>query len=171
MKIRIGTFETNSSSTHSIVIPKNVELDFDQEISNEFHFQTCYCFGWGPDSYNAFMDKLSYLMYCYVNLYKDEPGIQKAFHLNKYDDEIIDELLLTEENTKNTVFKNLFLVLSEYTKSDSLVFVFFNDFYEGYVENAYEYAADFKYIMDDSNLLRNFLFSSMSSVYTDNDNY
>lgn len=54
--IRQNVFETNSSSTHSICIAKNVELDIPKEIYFQFGE-----FGWEEDRLNSMSEKASYL--------------------------------------------------------------------------------------------------------------
>lgn len=54
--IRKGVFETNSSSTHSICIAKNVELEFPKKLHLEFGE-----FGWEHQTLGSISEKASYL--------------------------------------------------------------------------------------------------------------
>jgi hypothetical protein len=55
-QIRKGVFETNSSSTHSICIAKDVELDIPKTL--QFKFGE---FGWEEDTLSSTFEKASYL--------------------------------------------------------------------------------------------------------------
>ena len=60
-KIRKGTFETNSSSTHTIVVTKdNSKLDIPNEIKIDL---ADYEFGWEYDKYYSVEEKLAYLVF------------------------------------------------------------------------------------------------------------
>lgn len=64
IKIRRGTFETNSSSTHSIVISdKDRGYSYDLPVDeNGILTLTFGSFGWGPDVLNTPYEKLTYLL-------------------------------------------------------------------------------------------------------------
>ena len=64
IKIRKGTFETNSSSTHSIVISdKDRGYSYDLPVDeNGILTLTFDEFGWGPDVLNTPYEKLTYLL-------------------------------------------------------------------------------------------------------------
>lgn len=56
--VRLNTFETNSSSTHSLVVPKEIKnIEKIKDIQATIH---CGEFGWGYDEYSTF-GILSYL--------------------------------------------------------------------------------------------------------------
>lgn len=171
MKIRIGTFETNSSSTHSICIPEDASID-KLKCPSEFIFKDQYEFGWEIDSYNDFWSKFNYLMLIFLDPYLEEAGIKKYENPdpNKWPD-IIDQIHLTKENTKGTIFEFLYNLLSDVSGDDLITFNFDVEFFDGYVDHESEYADSFEYIMKDYDLLKKFLFSSQSCVNTDNDNY
>ena len=57
--IRLNTFETNSSSMHSLVVPKQTTTNFD--IKNLHGEVTCGEYGWGPEKYSNPYAILSYL--------------------------------------------------------------------------------------------------------------
>ena len=69
LKIRKNVFETNSSSTHSLVV-SNKERSYDYELPVENGVLTIPFgeFGWGPDILVDPIDKLSYLITDRINI-------------------------------------------------------------------------------------------------------
>jgi hypothetical protein len=63
-KIRKGVFETNSSSTHSMCIAKNVKVELPDAVNFEFGE-----FGWEVDTLDSVDSKASYL---YTGLYAND---------------------------------------------------------------------------------------------------
>lgn len=58
-QIRIGVFETNSSSIHTITVSrKPVTVSDITARTVQFHLG---CFGWGPEKYDTLEDRASYL--------------------------------------------------------------------------------------------------------------
>jgi hypothetical protein len=55
-QVRKGIFETNSSSTHAIYIPKNGDLNIPKTLRFEYGY-----FGWEYDTFNFTHKKASYL--------------------------------------------------------------------------------------------------------------
>lgn len=66
-KVRKNVFETNSSSTHSICIAKNVDYDIPKELHFEFGE-----FGWEHDTLNTTSEKASYLYTGVVNYFPEK---------------------------------------------------------------------------------------------------
>lgn len=163
MKIRIGTFETNSSSTHAIVIPKNCTSDI---IPGNYHIEDGIPtfiiyggeYGWEYEVYNNFQSKLNYILQVYSET------------LLELDKKIVE---WTKDNTKTTIFWNLFQILSEGTKSKTirLKLPFKTSNYDGgYVDHQSVKVQGYMPLMEDKELLKKFLLSSDSLCYTANDN-
>ena len=79
--IRYGTFETNSSSTHAIVVPKNVkEEDYELYDSLEHNY------GFGREEYhlcNYWDEKLAYMIRALVIYdYHDEDSLKEKNKTN-----------------------------------------------------------------------------------------
>ena len=90
MSIRKGTWETNSSSTHAMVIKKETPLNLPKEI----HFSLGQ-FGWEADKDNSTYMKASYLYTALYELYKNDP-INFAKHMQRI------EGILKENNIRTT---------------------------------------------------------------------
>jgi len=69
MKKRIGIFETNSSSSHSIVVSLKEKIDFEPVKTTEdlIHIHQGE-FGWGQDTLHSWVEKCSYA-YTYASNY------------------------------------------------------------------------------------------------------
>lgn len=94
MNIRKGTWETNSSSTHAMVIKKETPLNLPKEI----HFNLGE-FGWEADKNNSTYIKASYLYTALYELFEDDP-IEFAKHMQK-----IEEVL--KENNVEVVWQKI----------------------------------------------------------------
>lgn len=94
MSIRKGTWETNSSSTHAMVIKKETSLNLPKEI----HFNLGE-FGWETEKYNDTNAKASYLYTALYELFEDDP-IEFAKHMLK-----IEEIL--KENHIEVVWQKI----------------------------------------------------------------
>lgn len=66
-KVRKNVFETNSSSTHSICIAKNVEYDIPEKLYLELGD-----FGWEQNTLNSTSEKASYLYTGLVNYFPEK---------------------------------------------------------------------------------------------------
>lgn len=139
-QIRKGLFETNSSSTHSIVIGNNGE-DIYANLPEEVYFGGD-CFGWEHDVYYDTQSKASYLFTSLVNC-----------GMNEYIDNIKD--ILAKWNI-NAVFEEL----NKHGDFDSF----------SYVDHPYENEELVKSLCENEDLLMNYLFSDGSFVETGNDN-
>ena len=98
LQIRKNVFETNSSSTHSLVISKN-ERAYNYSLPIEDGVLTIPFgeFGWGPDILSTPIEKLSYLITDRIDLYDipeeikdDEDAIQELIMKSEPISEIID---------------------------------------------------------------------------------
>lgn len=140
MKIRRGTFETNSSSTHSIAISKN---DVKIPVGLCIHF----CigeYGWEEGEYN-FAD------YLYTSLLynKDEEGFVKL------------KSILDKWGIKYSFEKPKWAYWGDNQEEKYLD--------NGYIDHGYETFSIMREILDDEDLLARALFGD-SAVYTGNDN-
>lgn len=97
IKIRKNVFETNSSSTHSLVI-SNKERSYDYNLPVENGVLTIRFgeFGWGPEILVDPIDKLSYLITDRINIYDIPEEI-------KNDDDAIQELIMESEPIQEIV--------------------------------------------------------------------
>lgn len=84
--IRNNVFETNSSSTHSLIIKRNMKKEYDYKVvmSKRGELLLYYLqdkdFGWGPVQYNDCYTKLNYLaclaLECWQYMHSYEPEKQ-----------------------------------------------------------------------------------------------
>jgi len=129
-KIRKGVFETNSSSTHSICIAVDTELNIPKSIHFEFGE-----FGWEYDTLYSVSEKASYLYTAIVNYkeedlerfikilenknievtkeersgkYFDTGYIDHGYELNKF----VNDLLADEDRLMNYLFSDLSFIIT-----------------------------------------------------------
>ena len=140
VQIRQGLFETNSSSTHSIVVGNNGE-DIYADLPEEVYFGGD-CFGWEHDIHNDVQSKANYLFTSIVNC-----------GMNEYLDNIKE--ILAKWNI-NAVFEKL----NKHGDFDSF----------SYVDHASKNEELIISLCENEELLMNYLFSSGSFVETGNDN-
>ena len=150
-KERIGVFETNSSSTHSICIAKNAKLI----IPSEIHFAFGE-FGWEFRKLKSLADKASYL---YTGLMNNrmETEFQQVKELLEskgipvtYEERIVEHKCYHDQ-------KGHFI---QYESSPN----------EGYVDHSIDLVPFLNAVLSDEESLMNFLFSGMSYIRTGNDN-
>lgn len=140
MKIRKGTFETNSSSTHSIAISKNkIEIPVGSYI--HFHIGE---YGWEEDECN-FPD----YMYTSLLYNKDEEGFKKL------------KSILDKWGVRYNFEKPKWSYWGDNQEEKYLD--------NGYIDHGYETYSIMREILDDEDLLARALFGD-STVYTGNDN-
>jgi len=139
-KVRQNVFETNSSSTHSICIAKNMELIIPSEI--HFGFGE---FGWEEDTLNSCTEKASYL---YTGLFAND----------RYDDAMNLFSVLESKGIKVTHEEPIYGKDSSYAKNG------------GYVDHSGELGSFLNAVCGDENALMSYLFSPLSFVVTGNDN-
>lgn len=146
-QIRKGVFETNSSSTHSICIAKDVELTIPKSLYFSFGE-----FGWECRTLYSVSEKASYL---YTGLMNN--GRKKDV------DKIIQ--LLKHKGIDVTAEEPLY---KKYTYDD-------NDGGEyiengGYVDHSGDMKDFLNAVCEDENKLMSYLFSDLSFIITGNDN-
>lgn len=140
IKIRKGTFETNSSSTHSIAISKNkVEIP----VGLCIHFNIGE-YGWEKGKYN-FAD----YMYTSLLCNNDAEGFQKL------------KSILDKWGIRYKFQSPKWSYWGEYERNRYLD--------NGYIDHSYETYDIMREILDDEDLLARALFGD-SAVYTGNDN-
>lgn len=149
---RIGVFETNSSSTHSICIPKeDAELELPKQI--HFHFGE---FGWECDTLDSISEKASYL---YTGLvYNDRKSDIDAVFKTLRDKDV--EVTFEEPIYNTRTYKDSNGIEQSYTSSDNAGYVDHGDALGGFLDAV---------CSDEDKLLR-FLFSPMAFIITGNDN-
>ena len=140
LQIRKGLFETNSSSTHSIVIGNNGEDIYDN-LPDKVYFYGGE-FGWEHEVYDDVESKASYLytsiVWCDMNDYIDKiKEILAKWHIEA----------IFEELDKKGSFKGY-----------------------AYVDHGYENVELVKQVCENEELLMNYLFSNGSFIETGNDN-
>lgn len=140
IQIRQGVFETNSSSTHSICIPKKTD-----RIVNQIHFYIGE-YGWE----NRSVDPASYLYTAILYIGDDD---EKTERLKKLTDIL---------NANEIAYKFEKPVYEKYAWSDEP----FLDC--GYVDHGYELRGFIDNLLDDDDMLLRYL--SAGEVYTGNDN-
>lgn len=138
--IRQGTFETNSSSTHAICIKEETPTDFPEEV-----YFGLGEFGWENARYDSVSDRACYLHTAINNFtYEDK---------TKYKD-IKDKItnILLKHGIKSR--------WKEETKADEW----------SYIDHYYELASFINKILEDENLLLEYLFNKDTFIQTGNDN-
>lgn len=154
--IRKGTFETNSSSTHSICIAQNVELD---EIPEKITIDLDdYEFGWEVRKRTDMYDKLAYLFLGILDVYDSLELVGKAIDtllnqlyeigVRKVNFEINKASIWTYDNNKSK------FVRLEYS----------------YIDHGNELLEMVEDLLSNTELLKYYLFTDKSFIITGNDN-
>lgn len=150
-QIRKSVFETNSSSTHSICIAKDVELIIPKSIHFEFGE-----FGWEYNTLRSISEKASYLYTGLIVQNRNQDTEQIFDTLRNKGIDVTAEKPLTEIRS----YTNLDGELVEYNYSENT----------GYVDHSYKLTNFLNAICQDENKLMNYLFSDLSFIITGNDN-
>ena len=149
-QIRQNTFETNSSSTHSICISKNPVVD----VSNKHVYFGSGEFGWSTDTVT---DTASYLYTAMATAYSPQEFREKLEKLKN----ILDKYGITYD------FSPVEEIKSDYTPDYSYL-VFTRDEYAS-VDHAAECIPFIESLLNDEDMLLRYLFGD-SCIYTGNDN-
>lgn len=149
-QIRQNTFETNSSSTHSICISKNPVVD----VRNKHVYFGSGEFGWSTDTVT---DTASYLYTAMVTAYSPQEFREKLEKLKN----ILDKYGITYD------FSPVEEIKSDYTPDYSYL-VFTKDRYAS-VDHAAECIPFIESLLNDEDMLLRYLFGD-SCIYTGNDN-
>jgi len=145
-QVRQNVFETNSSSTHSICIAKDVDIELPESIY--FGFGE---FGWECNTLDSISEKASYL---YTGLYAND----------RIDDVKKIISLLEQKGVKvgfeEPVYKTSTWTTEPYEYLDN----------GGYVDHSYDLSDFLEAVCNDEQMLLNYLFSPLSFIITGNDN-
>ena len=148
-KVRKGLFETNSSSTHSIVIGNNGE-DIYANLPEEVYFGGGE-FGWEHEEYRDTQSKADYL---YTVIVKQD---------------LLEAIPYITETLKKWGVNAKFQELEDKTSwNGAYTYKDFSNFC--YVDHSYEAKELVEDILKDEALLMNYLFSDGSFIETGNDN-
>lgn len=156
---RFNLPETNSSSSHSVVINRasieyssDIELDEDGDIVLE----SGRCFGWEWKAMNSIKDKLLYVCGIYYNT--NSRWGEKSYALKYLD-----------VHKKLSMLSRL---VCKFTGANGIKFTWINSKTddEGYPEIDHESTCIFDFIIDSKDSLKNFLFNNKSWLFTGNDN-
>jgi hypothetical protein len=141
-QIRQGVFETNSSSTHSICIAKDVKLSIPKNI--HFSFGE---FGWERDTLSSIQEKASYL---YTGMMYINP-------------QGMDKIIETLQKNGVEVTREMPIMVTYKSGIDYID-------NGGYVDHAGCLAPFLTAILESEERLLSFLFSDLSFIITGNDN-
>lgn len=163
--IRLGTFETNSSSCHSITIQNSngVYNDIPSLDESGNLLLTSHEFGCEIDDYYGFDAKAAYLA---VYL-RDWSGVNqeqfKATFENVLKEVTGAESIIYEKNFWRTEERS-------YVSNDKTV-TYQASLGEGYIDHQSVECGALDYIFQDIEEMKNFLFNSSSELHTDNDSH
>jgi hypothetical protein len=143
-QIRKGVFETNSSSTHSICIAKDVEITLPESIY--FGFGE---FGWEHDTLSSVSKKASYIYTGFINNNREE-DFNKIIEMLKSNNIEVE----CEE--------------PQYSNSSSGEYRYIVN--GGYVDHGSELNDLLDDLLNDELKLLSYLFSDLSYIITGNDN-
>lgn len=146
--IRKGIFETNSSSTHTLVISNEDTL-----AKKDFLYFDFDEFGWEFEEYNTPEERASYLWTYFVYMYSDYDSSTHTYDYSKaleWKDKL--ENILNNNGIK-CEFADPYIKDTGYIDHGNEL----NGFFESMIEN-------------DNDKLINYLFGSDSAIYTGNDN-
>lgn len=152
-QIRHSVFETNSSSTHSISISKDVKT-LDPLYVDENGVVTINGeeFGWDEETFRNAEAKASYAM-----IYAHEwSGEKKDVHV-----QILTDVIKQQTGCKEVV----------YNYSDEGWDTDKTDKPWGYIDHQSVEDRDLDYLFEDPEKLRMFIFNPASTLHTDNDNH
>jgi len=150
-KIRMNIFETNSSSTHSICVAKNInKLNLPKEIVFKEG-----CFGWAYEVLNSINEKASYLF--------------TAILYNEDYDALKSVVNILKKNNINCIFEDHPTLLNKngYLRKKEDIRLILEDGWIDHGDLLKDFINDVCY---DENKLLNYLFSPLSFIVTGNDN-
>jgi hypothetical protein len=174
---RIKIFETNSSSTHSIVVnSKDIS-----KLNNTLHtlhtsdnksyvIVECNEFGWGVDQYTDAKMKLSYLV-TYICSRISHDNIKKI-----KDTSILNKDIIIKNNLLETQYIELFTklenIICKFCNCDELKIKFDADDYFpfGYIDHQ-STAVPLKMLHSDDDYIIDYIFNPNSTLCIDNDNH
>lgn len=141
LKVRNKTFETNSSSTHSITICDGNKLEYNLPIKVKpaWHGE----FGWEWEKWNSIEEKLAYMIRCLICYDYNEQNLQ-------------EKIKPIQEKLNNLGIQFDLPTYSEWQ--------------DGYVDHEDWYQDEIQEIYDDEDMLLKFLLSKDSYIEGGNDN-
>ena len=142
-KVRNEVFETNSSSTHSIVLSRNENGEFDREFPTTVSPTWSGEFGWEFETWYTIEEKLAYMIRCLVCYDFNEKNLQ-------------DKIKPIQERLHNLGIDFKLPTYEEYRN--------------GYVDHEDWYQGEIEYIYEDDDRLLAFLLNNESCIEGGNDN-
>jgi hypothetical protein len=179
-KIRHATFETNSSSCHTLSIASG-SCDYESITPDHNHIvQADACeFGWGVETINNANTKLAYCLQYINDWVHDGPrlGDWQDKDENKREKSLRDTLLCSDTQAGN-FFRILTQVVNAQTGGDGVdLRPQSNDEYysHGYIDHQSVEGGELHYLFvgtaESNQELRSFIFSPQSVLMLDNDNH
>jgi len=163
MKIRKSTFETNSSSTHSLVITESCDL-IEQPFGNNKDVDLYLGeFGWAYEKYNSAYDKLSYMMTVFAQCIENQEDVQFSE---------MGESLLEFMCDKSPLVKDLVEIVEDFTGCKLHLSGVRNSYF--YVDHQSSDLVFDELVRGgnwDVDRVHRFLFNRESMLITDNDNH
>lgn len=153
---REKVFETNSSSSHSLVITDALTIDYKPNpalLGREIDFELG-SYGWGYESYNDFHGKASYLF----------TGIaQLDANVESWGENLVEDITEAIRATERGAM--VIRVIEAVTGQKVVV----RNSRDAHIDH--QSAEEYQQALTDDSTLKQFLFSSRSEVVIDNDNH
>lgn len=160
--LRKNVFETNSSSTHSLVIAGDL-----LKPSNDCTIYLCnHEYGWDPDTFPDLESRIAYIFLAI----RDYPVLYEHYL------DTFKKVLNTVYNISSADYPQV-----EFVNDSSKPFLFIEDTYgtkstygfgSGYVDHQSIDGGELLYLFEnEGELLTKFIFGEGSKIHTDNDNY
>lgn len=169
--IRYGSFETNSSSTHAIVIPKNVDNhDYNLYSSLEHNY------GFGREESRLCSCWDEKLAYTYLAL-KDTATLEQIKKFKNDVIEIYNSIATTLEHHSDFTIEDFFNYLDSDREDGNITgddtYYIIMDRYGKYVDHSYELKESdfFNKILNDKEFLKRFIFNNKSYITIGGDEY
>lgn len=158
-QIRYGVFETNSSSVHSIAIPREKMLDIPSVVT--VHPME---FGWDNKQYKDVNSKASYL---FISILYYIRG-----HAELEDDVNMNIALTTMVDRFNSLFANYNVKVENKIKFKVVKYEKFCyiDMTDSYIDHGNDNPSFVKRILEDDDYFANFMFNPNTIIMTGNDN-
>ena len=91
-QVRLGTFETNSSSTHTIAVSKTLEIPdvHERDIYPDWNMEECFTFGRHFYLMNSIGNRVAYLVIAWLHCSEDDNRIRPKTEREAFYNKIID---------------------------------------------------------------------------------
>lgn len=167
--IRCGSFETNSSSTHAIIVPKSVkEEDYSDYDSLDHDY------GFGREECRLVDDWDEKLVYTYIMLDDNKPLISND-DMKKFEDTIMaiwKELEFQATPTPKDIFKYLKSGRTDGNITGDDDFYIIKDRYGNYVDHSGDIDEEFlRRLINDYEFVKRFIFNKKSYITIGGDEY